>query len=206
MTLRLNGSTSGYVEIDAPAVAGTSVLTLPTGTGTIATTTDQGLVHINTTTFSAVSSVSLNNCFTSAYDNYAILFSNCTITTSGYLLFRLRVGGVDNSTSNYRFSQVNGSSAGVASAGGSAGDTSARICFWNGGGYNSVNNFQINSPAITSHTSYSTTSMETGATVFASTTSGAFNATTQFDGLTIFPASGTMSGTVRVYGYKNGTP
>lgn len=36
MTLRLNGSTSGYVEIDAPAVAGTSALTLPTGTGTIA--------------------------------------------------------------------------------------------------------------------------------------------------------------------------
>lgn len=35
MTLRLNGSTSGYVEIDAPAVAGTSVLTLPTGTGTL---------------------------------------------------------------------------------------------------------------------------------------------------------------------------
>ena len=35
MTLRLNGSTSGYVEIDAPAVAGTSVLTLPAGTGTL---------------------------------------------------------------------------------------------------------------------------------------------------------------------------
>jgi hypothetical protein len=35
MTIRLNGSTSGYVEIDAPAVAGAGVLTLPTGTGTL---------------------------------------------------------------------------------------------------------------------------------------------------------------------------
>ena len=35
MTLRLNGSTSGYAEIDAPAVAGTTVLTLPTANGTL---------------------------------------------------------------------------------------------------------------------------------------------------------------------------
>ena len=34
MTLRLNGSTSGYVEIDAPAVAGSNTLVLPTGNGT----------------------------------------------------------------------------------------------------------------------------------------------------------------------------
>jgi len=34
MALRLNGSTSGYVEIDAPATAGSNTLTLPTGNGT----------------------------------------------------------------------------------------------------------------------------------------------------------------------------
>ena len=34
MTLRLAGSTSGYTEIDAPAVAGSNTLTLPTGNGT----------------------------------------------------------------------------------------------------------------------------------------------------------------------------
>jgi hypothetical protein len=33
VTLRLNGSTSGYTEIDAPAVAGSNTLVLPTGTG-----------------------------------------------------------------------------------------------------------------------------------------------------------------------------
>jgi hypothetical protein len=33
MTLRLNGSTSGYVEIDAPATAGSNTLTLPNGNG-----------------------------------------------------------------------------------------------------------------------------------------------------------------------------
>jgi hypothetical protein len=34
MTLRLNGSTSGYVEIDAPDEAGSNTLTLPDGNGT----------------------------------------------------------------------------------------------------------------------------------------------------------------------------
>ena len=33
MTLRLNGSSSGYTEIDAPAVAGNNSITLPTGNG-----------------------------------------------------------------------------------------------------------------------------------------------------------------------------
>jgi len=33
MTLRLNGSTSGYTEIDAPAVAGSNTLVLPGGNG-----------------------------------------------------------------------------------------------------------------------------------------------------------------------------
>jgi len=34
MSLRLNGSTSGYVEIDAPATAGSNTLILPDGNGT----------------------------------------------------------------------------------------------------------------------------------------------------------------------------
>ena len=33
MALRLNGQTSGYVELDAPAVAGSNTLTLPNGNG-----------------------------------------------------------------------------------------------------------------------------------------------------------------------------
>jgi hypothetical protein len=41
MTLRLNGSTSGYVEIDAPATAGNNTIVLPTS-GDLAVTTQLG--------------------------------------------------------------------------------------------------------------------------------------------------------------------
>lgn len=34
MSIKLNGATSGYVEIDAPATAGSNTLVLPTGNGT----------------------------------------------------------------------------------------------------------------------------------------------------------------------------
>ena len=40
MTIRLNGSTSGYTEIDAPATGGNNTLVLPTGNGSA----DQALV------------------------------------------------------------------------------------------------------------------------------------------------------------------
>ena len=40
MSIRLNGSTSGYVEIDAPATAGSNTLVLPTGNGSA----DQALI------------------------------------------------------------------------------------------------------------------------------------------------------------------
>ena len=35
MPLKLNGSTSGYIIVDAPAVAGTNTLTLPASTATL---------------------------------------------------------------------------------------------------------------------------------------------------------------------------
>ena len=47
MTLRLNGSTSGYTEIDAPAVSGNNTLVLPTGNGSsgqVLTTNGSGVL------------------------------------------------------------------------------------------------------------------------------------------------------------------
>jgi hypothetical protein len=48
LTLRLNGSTSGYTEIDAPAAAGSNTLVLPGGNGTA----DQALVTSGSGTLS----------------------------------------------------------------------------------------------------------------------------------------------------------
>ena len=44
MALRLNGSTSGYVEIDAPAVAGSTSIVIPATSGNLITTGDTNTV------------------------------------------------------------------------------------------------------------------------------------------------------------------
>lgn len=55
MTLRLNGATSGFTELTAPAVAGSNTLTLPTGNGTA----DQRLVTNGSGALSFTSDVML---------------------------------------------------------------------------------------------------------------------------------------------------
>jgi hypothetical protein len=51
--------------------------------------------------FTGVSSVSLNNCFSSTYNNYLIVPDNITQSTSSYMLFRLRTSGTDNTDNSY---------------------------------------------------------------------------------------------------------
>jgi hypothetical protein len=58
-----------------------------------------GLVLITAETFSAVSSVSVNNCFSATYRTYSIV---TTFTNTGAAItFRMRSGGSDNSASTY---------------------------------------------------------------------------------------------------------
>ena len=84
--IKLKGDTSGSVTIAAPDTGSDVTLTLPASAGTIATQDYAagagGLVHINTTTFSAVSSVSLNDVFTSDYDDYRIVIRSLAVSAS----------------------------------------------------------------------------------------------------------------------------
>ena len=61
-----------------------------------------GLDLISTTSFSAVSSVSVSSCFSATYDNYLIKLNSTTVATANSSIdLRLRVGGSDTTT-NYR--------------------------------------------------------------------------------------------------------
>ena len=102
--IKLKGDTSGSVTIAAPDTGSDVTLTLPASAGTIATQDYAagagGLVHINTTTFSAVSSVSLNDVFTSDYDDYRIVIRSLAVSASSFGL-RMRASGTDNTAAQY---------------------------------------------------------------------------------------------------------
>ena len=79
------------------------------------TTNKAGLVHINTTSFSAVASQSINDVFSSTYDNYRIVLEIASASGCD-LNFRYRVSGADNSTANYHRQYISGTSTTVAAA------------------------------------------------------------------------------------------
>ena len=204
--VRLYGATSGYTELAPPAVAPDGVLSLPSGTGTIAKTTDQGLVHINTTTFSAAATVNIDGCFSATYDNYKIIVENTDRSaTSVNLSMRFRVSGTTNSTTNYSFLYFSANGFNTTQINYAQNGTSLNIL---GDGSSSTgigSSFDVISPFKTTKTSIGVLGMQMTA---SGNQSGAlwwqyYNVATSFDGFSLI-SGGTHTGTVRVYGYKNG--
>jgi hypothetical protein len=138
--------------------------------------------------------------FSATYDNYLILFSG-NLSTIASLEFRLRVGGVDNSTANSYLRQFVRAENTVVSAGRVTSNI-AKV----GQGENNLRNsfeltifnpFQATATPFTSVTNVS----ESSALIF-DIYSSMHNVTSSFDGFTLIASSGTMTGSVSVYGYN----
>lgn len=199
--VRLYGATSGYTELAPPAVAPDGVLTLPSGTGTIAKTTDQGLVHINTTTFSAVSSVSLNNVFTSTFSNYRVLIeAQSSVNVDTFI--RYRVGGSDNSVATYQTQYVDFNGT-LEDANRATNQTSNLVGICGSASDGNFMTIDIARPNLAQRTVSISNSLGINNGGYVRQSSTYFDNTTVFDGFSHFVNSGTITGTVRVYGYKN---
>lgn len=162
-----------------------------------------GLVKITDSTFSAVSSVSINNCFTSTYRNYQIIVEGSGSVGGGaFVDFRFRVSGADNSTSNYFYSYNTVDASSAETNVGAGSQTFMRI----GNAADLAFGFAITvtSPNVAAtHTLNSLFSSAGGSIGITGRAGGSFTTSTSFDGFTLLPASGTITGTLRVYGYRN---
>ena len=161
-----------------------------------------GLTLVNTTTIgSAVSSVSLNSVFTSTYANYKVIiqYTNCSATEPTINL-RLRASGSDNSASfSYQprgWTNNSGTLAGFGTAGNTLPLGVVRDASY------AWTLLELISPQLSTRT--------TGFTVdhydpFNNNSWGypaQHTASTSYDGFTIYPSSGTLTGgTIYVYGY-----
>jgi hypothetical protein len=163
-----------------------------------------GLTHINTTTFSAVSSVSIDSVFSATYDNYLIQFNEVVCTVDSQAVnFRLRVAGVDASGANYDHQVLVADSTAV-NASRLTGQTSARIATSRTLAEGLDLAIDLWRPALAKQTNYSTQigfDPVSGAAIRAYV--GNHSVTTAYDGITFLVASGNMTGIVRIYGYKN---
>jgi hypothetical protein len=163
-----------------------------------------GLTYITQATPSAVSTVSINNCFSSSYENYLVLFSPSAVTAASatQLSFRLRVAGVDSSTnySSIRLYADNGSVSGLVNPSGT--DEFVFIYGNTTYGANSSMRAEVFKPFSATPTGYLSTAFIHDATPFTTITNGSNTALTSYDGFTVF-STATFSGTIRVYGYQN---
>jgi len=94
MPIVLNGATSGNVTIDANAISGTSVITLPVGSGTfplmnlstaVATTSGTAIDFTSIPSWVKRITVMLNEVSTNGTSNYLIQIGAGSIVTSGYV-------------------------------------------------------------------------------------------------------------------------
>jgi len=95
MTLKLNGSSSGYTEINATAAAGNNTLTLPTQAGTIRTTGTPGaIIQVVNALVTDTQTVSISTAWTDTNVTAAITPSSA----SNKILVSMHVTGEGNAS------------------------------------------------------------------------------------------------------------
>ena len=196
-SIRLYGSTSGYLELQAPDVSPDSTLVLPSDS------LQPGLVHLHTETFSSVSSVSIDDVFSAEYENYRVLVRGTVGSAAANLGYRLRSSSVDNSASYY------GVFNGIEYTG------TARTTLISNGNYAPLVQMYGGHPCAeaTIYGPFQSVTTRSSGTASGLATSGGnhvfgyhglwHNTTTSFDGISVLVTSGTLTGSVSVYGYRN---
>jgi hypothetical protein len=182
-------NTWSYLAAPTPAAPGMSLVT-PTSVAGTGVTLSGGQVS-----FSSSSTISVNGCFTSAYEMYRITFTGTTPGAADITL-RLRVAGVDSSTGySYggQYFTQGGASGYVSSA------SASSSVFASTASTTSITTLDVSPPFAAAFTSFvglnnqPTTAIRVWASHHAVATS--------YDGFTLLGTG--ITGTVRIYGYRN---
>jgi hypothetical protein len=171
---------------------------------TVGPATNSALTFITSATASAASSLSVNSCFSATYANYLVLINMSGSSTSSVTLnTRFRVTTTDDSSGNYVSMSTSNTNVSGPTRTFSSAQTSAQL-----GTVSTTMGFvqaTFFNPQVATQTECQTNWSNIASNSPNSQGNGtaAFVQTTQFDGFTLIPASGTITGTVRVYGYSN---
>jgi hypothetical protein len=166
-----------------------------------------GLVFVAQATAAAGStSLVIDNCFSSTYQNYVIVY-NITGYAAGPLYLQLRTGSGNDANADYAWSRSyfrwDGLSSGAVS---SMTDTSWTVGYCGGSVTTIENSVNVYNPNIADRTSYNCQMIEIGANTassFNQIANGQKQALTQFTGFSLVRFStNTFGGTATVYGYR----
>jgi hypothetical protein len=159
-----------------------------------------GLTLISKTSFSGVLTHSVNNVFTSTYRNYKYIVDiTATSAASTSLSMKLRESGTDTST-NYDNITIN-SAGTVYTFRNDTGTNHWPITFiYSGSPDKSFGSGEILKPNLASKTMWSVFGRYEATTLWSAV--GIQTDSIQFDGLSLIAGTGTMGGSISIYGYN----
>lgn len=154
--------------------------------------------------FTTQSSVSIDNCFSAAYTHYLVVRNLLGSVSEQNIAMRLRASGADDTGTNYRHQSLDAASTSIAGAR-ATGQTG-----WNYAlGYVEASAFGYQQARISNPfeavrtTAWSDMSYDADGNIILDRFVFAHDLTTSYDGLTVIPNSGTITGRITVYGLKS---
>jgi hypothetical protein len=167
----------------------------------------QGLTLLNTTSFSAVSSISAPaSTFTSTYGNYKILFDLTSVSLDDALQFRMRSAGSDDTGANYNHAVLGYNTSNVtAGQAANVNDTRGRVGETDLGTNNhsyslTMDMFRPNEVQFTTY-SFMGQIVDVSGIMKSIFGGGWIKTTTQYDSITFY-LGGNFAGRMSIYGYN----
>ena len=175
--------------------------TMPTSPSSGVTVTPGGSI-----TFTNAPSVTIVGAFSTTYDAYRIVWDIPSQTANADLQMRLTNSGTDDTSANYSY--MRGYDNFNALTHTVSGATAASLWLLTAGAAATQTNFgymDLSGPALARYTQglAQATVHNPSPQMYTTSTQLYMGTSTAYDGFTLFPVSGTISGTVRVYGYNN---
>ena len=148
-----------------------------------------GLEYITQATISTTST-EIDNCFTSTFQNYQVVVNITSATTNANITMQLRAGGVNSVGPYDQFGDITATTTSVT-----------LISSANSYGFGVI---EFGGPQAADFTAGTTFFHGLNTTILGVCRRTSFDADiqTQFDGFRIY-STATLTGTIRVYGYRN---
>lgn len=201
-----DGSGNYTILTNGGSLGSDKTITIPNETGTVALDNANdlgGLVLVDNYSFSAVTTFSRDNVFSSTYKNYLFQMNMDSASATGETNFVFRASSSDYTTATYDWSVIYNVSSGTT-VGVSKGSNDTKIngfAYMDSTGSGNINSYIIANPYETKTTSISGTANRFGG---ADTVLGLFGGSTgvtnSFDGYTATRVSGTFTGSVKIFG------
>jgi hypothetical protein len=174
---------------------------IDTSMNTALGTKKAGLVLINTTSFTAVSSFSFpNDVFTSTYENYKMLiYFSASVNTA--LSWRGRIAGVDTSAANYNEQRILASGTTLTGTRATS-QTSSRFAIGDSNAGQCHVAVEIFTPQAAFPTRISSHAGDNSNTIELELTNSFYTLTTSFDSLSVIASAGNITGKAALYGYN----